>query len=62
MMPAITFSNVLLPAPLRPTIPKVSPGATVNEMSRSGQNVSIGKRSPRTRRIAYSRIDITRSF
>ena len=32
-MPARTFSSVDLPEPFGPTIPTVSPGATVNETS-----------------------------
>src|SRR5919199_2985237 len=34
-MPPRHFSSVLLPEPLRPTIPKNSPGCTENETSRS---------------------------
>src|SRR4051812_13936388 len=34
-MPAMHFSSVLLPEPLRPTTPKNSPAATLNETSRS---------------------------
>ena len=31
VMPATTFSAVLLPDPLRPTMPKVQPGLTLND-------------------------------
>src|SRR4051794_32252627 len=37
-MPARHFSSVLLPEPLRPTIPKNSPASTVNETSCSASN------------------------
>src|ERR1700693_3359645 len=43
-MPARHFSSVLLPLPLRPTIPKNSPGATANEMSFSACSCSWRER------------------
>ena len=46
VMPATTFSAVLLPDPLRPTMPKVQPGRTLNDTPRSAWNVSSGFRSP----------------
>ena len=39
-MPAISLSSVLLPEPLRPTIPKNSPWSTANETSRTASNSS----------------------
>ena len=44
-MPAISFSIVLLPEPLRPTMPKVLPGATSNDTPFSASNTSSGCRS-----------------
>src|SRR3954467_8130334 len=40
-MPAISFSSVDLPEPLRPTTPKNSPFSTVNETSRSACRMSL---------------------
>ena len=37
--PAISLSRVLLPWPLPPTSPTASPGCTVNDTSRSAQNL-----------------------
>ena len=37
-MPAISLSSVLLPEPLRPTMPKNSPCSTENETSRTATN------------------------
>ena len=44
-MPAMSLSIVLLPEPLRPTMPKVSPAATSNDTPFSASNVSSGCRS-----------------
>src|SRR5919197_1621936 len=46
------FSRVLLPAPLRPTMPRTSPCLTPNETSRSAQMVSADPRPLASRRIA----------
>src|SRR5215210_3177125 len=43
-MPARHLSRVLLPDPLRPTMPKNSPSATWNEMSRSATSSSTSMR------------------
>src|SRR4051794_38560867 len=40
-MPAISFSSVDLPEPLRPTIPNASPGRTWRSMSRSAQSSRV---------------------
>ena len=45
VMPATTFSAVLLPDPFRPTMPKVQPVGTVNDTPLSAWNVSSGFRS-----------------
>ena len=45
-MPATTFSAVLLPDPLRPMMPNVQPGFTLNDTPRRAWNVSSGFRSP----------------
>ena len=45
VMPATSFSIVLLPDPLRPITPNVRPAGTVNETSRMALNVSSGFRS-----------------
>jgi hypothetical protein len=47
-MPAMSFSIVLLPEPLRPMMPNVVPAATSNETPLSAWNASSGFRS-RTR-------------
>src|SRR5215211_397584 len=43
-MPAMHLSNVLLPEPLRPTIPKNSPAPTSNDTSLSARKVSCSER------------------
>src|ERR1039458_5772345 len=43
-MPAMHFSSVLLPLPLRPTMPKNSPGRTAKEMSFSAYRSSWRER------------------
>jgi len=48
------LSSVVLPAPLRPMIPTVSPSATSNEMSRSAQNSSPSSARPRRRRNEFA--------
>ena len=47
VMPATSFSAVLLPDPLRPMTPNVEPLGTVNETSVRAGNVSLGCRSRR---------------
>ena len=47
VMPATSFSAVLLPDPFRPMTPKVEPFATLNETFFSAGNVSLGCRSRR---------------
>ena len=47
VMPATSFSSVLLPEPLRPMTPSVGPCGTVNDTSFSAGNVSSGCRSRR---------------
>ena len=42
VMPATSFSSVLLPDPFRPMTPSVRPRGTVNETSSSAVNVSLG--------------------
>ena len=44
VMPATSFSSVLLPEPLRPMTPSVRPFGTVRLMSFSAVNVSSGFR------------------
>ena len=44
VMPATSFSRVLLPDPLRPMTPQVAPAATVNDTSSSARNDSSGRR------------------
>ena len=51
-MPAIIFSIVLLPDPLRPTMPNVLPGRTSNDTPFSASNDSSGRRSRRGARTA----------
>ena len=41
-MPAISFSIVLLPEPLRPMMPNVVPAATSNDTPFSASNVFVG--------------------
>src|SRR5215210_2943931 len=43
-MPAMHLSNVLLPEPLRPTIPKNSPAPTSNDTPLSARKVSCSER------------------
>ena len=45
VMPATTFSAVLLPDPFLPTMPKVQPLGTPNDTPLSAWNVSSGFRS-----------------
>ena len=45
VMPATSFSIVLLPDPLRPMTPRVRPAGTVKVTSRTAGNVSSGFRS-----------------
>ena len=47
VMPATSFSAVLLPEPLRPITPQVRPFATANDTSRIAGNVSVGLSSVR---------------
>jgi hypothetical protein len=51
-VPAIRPSSVLLPAPLRPMTPSVSPRPTSNETSRSAQNSSLRRESREKSRSA----------
>ena len=46
VIPATSFSMVLLPDPLRPTMPKVIPAGTANDTPLSAGKVSSGFRSP----------------
>ena len=52
VMPATSFSAVLLPDPLRPMTPKVDPCGTMNDTSFSAGNVSLGCRSRRMLRCS----------
>ena len=56
MTPAISRSNVLLPQPLRPTMPTDSPFATLNETLRNGQySVPVALRPSMNRFFSSSR-------
>src|SRR6185503_3911637 len=46
MMPAITRSDVVLPAPFGPTSPSTSPGRTMNDRSRTAVNSPNDLQSP----------------
>ena len=48
VMPATSFSIVLLPEPFRPTMPKVDPRGTLKETSLQRLKVSSGRRSRRS--------------
>jgi hypothetical protein len=51
VMPLITFSSVLLPAPLDPMMPSAVPSSTLNDTSRSDQISRTSRRgAPRSRR------------
>ncbi len=54
MIPARSLSSVLLPDPLRPTMPIASPGATSSEMSCTAQKTS--DRVRRRRRTVSLRV------
>ena len=44
VMPAINFSRVLFPEPLRPMTPQAAPAPTVNDTSSKARNDSFGLR------------------
>jgi hypothetical protein len=52
VIPATTFSAVLLPEPFRPITPKVEPFGTANDTSESAGNVWSGCRSRRMLRCS----------
>ena len=56
-MPARHFSSVDLPEPLRPTMPKNSPGATAKETSRSACSASMPRAAQRVQRALLERVD-----
>ena len=43
VMPAISFSRVLFPEPLRPMMPQVAPASTASDTSSSARNDSSGR-------------------
>ena len=58
VIPATSFSAVLLPEPFRPITPKVDPFGTVKDTSVRAGNVSLGCRSRRMLRWSSALLSV----
>ena len=58
VMPATSFSAVLLPDPLRPMTPYVEPFGTLNDTSLQRGEVSLGCRSRRMLRCSSALLSV----